>query len=166
MFPLVNGSIMTWHRVRHGLSKKSLFTLFCCISPKIENEELKKAIKYGENWRKSKKLQGIYCSIDGFNDDIRELNEIPEARAFCSRLCISGFISMLGLSTTCEQLFDSSERLPIARDGITLGALELFLISKGLINRTGRIDFGRDVFEEFDQALLKANEVAEKLSAD
>lgn len=45
-------------------------------------------------------VKHVFLTIGGFNDDPRELYQIPEVRAFCRRLVNLGFTSYLDFTTT------------------------------------------------------------------
>ena len=65
----------------------------------------------------------VVCTFDGYADDGRELNDIPEVRECCRRLVASGFVSYLDFSTQFPP--GQSE---VVRAG--LGAAEVYLIGQ------------------------------------
>jgi hypothetical protein len=90
----------------------------------------------------------VVCCVRGFDEDPRELWDIPEVRAFCRRLVAQGFISYLDLAT----------RLPgtpaILRDA--MGALEVWLTAEAKLSLEP-MTLGPDVVERFRTALDAAN---------
>ena len=60
--------------------------------------------------REERSYDNVVCTIRGYDDDHRELYDIPEVRSFCRRLLSLGFISYLDFSTR-----PGSQTPPIAR---------------------------------------------------
>ena len=168
MFTEITGGGATWYQLVHGTesNKQGLSTFVCSLSSRILNPQIKDHIRLGGHFRNQHGAQGIYCVIDGFNDNPKELGQIPEARAFCSRLCRSGFISILTLTAACPQLFDNSDRLPIAKNGCVFGALEVYLVAEGLLKDHKGMKFNRRVLFKFRDTLRKANSIAKQTIAD
>lgn len=90
----------------------------------------------------------IICAIRGFDDDSRELYEIPEVRAFCRRIVNLGFISYLEFSTSI------SPNLPeTVKKG--WGATEVWLCSEGRLHKP--IEVTKELLEELKQAIIASN---------
>ena len=102
------------------------------------------------------------CAISGFDDDPRELYEIPEVRSFCGRLVDYGFISGLDLTANSE-LRDAIglPTDPILARCKMLGALEVWLVACNLVARTVDGQFAATItihmFREFVDVLRKAD---------
>ena len=75
--------------------------------------------------------QGFVATINGFDDDPRELYVIHEVQELCRRMCDVGFPSLLHPSTffppgqDCNQFF---------------GGFEIWLIAGNMIDENGRCD--------------------------
>jgi hypothetical protein len=93
------------------------------------------------------------CAIMGYDQDPRELCEVPEVRAFCERLVNRGFIACLHPST----LFYKKEQPEL---GGYLGGLEIWAMSKNMVDvksKGGDILLTKEKAEEFI-AILKLSE--------
>jgi hypothetical protein len=66
----------------------------------------------------------LTCCIDGFNEDPRDLGDIPEVREFCKRLVRLGYISFLDVATSIRELGNAFN------GGITLGAWEVWRMAR------------------------------------
>lgn len=102
-----------------------------------------------------KQIGNVVCCIDGFDQDQRELFEIPEVRAFCRRLVGQGFISYLSLTTfyTVDQ----------SLVGSGWGALEVWMCGEGRLKREVELDlelFDR-LMTEFKPVWYGSNAVAD-----
>jgi hypothetical protein len=75
----------------------------------------------------------IVLLISGFDDDPRELADIPEVQAYCRRLVKTGLISYLSFTTS----------LPGAPKGLagSLGSFEAWLLSIGVKDEVSRKQF-------------------------
>lgn len=128
------------------------------LSVKTTDKELR------ENIKKSlpiclKKSTGFCLTISDFDDDPRELWQIPEAISFMKRLYEFGFLSLLEVSTTLPELIRKAyldkgiDKLP------GMGAIEVWSSIKGLIN----VDLSRSQIQEFVKDLHKSKIVAEEI---
>lgn len=98
------------------------------------------------------KETGFCLTIGGFDQDSRDLWEIPEVLEFYRRLVKFGFISCLEVSTTADGL----AKMP----GLPgFGALEVWMCAKGLMVR-GKKDVTQDQLRQFHEALEEANKVS------
>ncbi|HJT77718.1 MAG TPA: hypothetical protein VJ739_11000, partial [Gemmataceae bacterium] len=59
----------------------------------------------------------VTCQIAGYDEDPRELVDIPEARAFCQRLVALGYVSFLDAFTTVQGGGDLQRRRQLRRLG-------------------------------------------------
>jgi hypothetical protein len=89
--------------------------------------------------------------IPSFDDDPRELWEIPEVKTLCSRLVESGFISVLGILPT-----QSSQR------GL-LSGYTVWKMSLGEITDYGPYRITSEDMEEFYEVLMEANAKCDRL---
>jgi hypothetical protein len=102
--------------------------------------------------------EGVYdnviCVIRAFDDDPRELYDIPEVRAFCRRIVNLAFISYLDVATTLVP--DAPE---LVRKG--WGAAEAWLCAEGRYN-TGT-ELTMELLGEIEKAVGESNEKADAL---
>jgi hypothetical protein len=105
------------------------------------------------------KQQGFCCAITGFDDDPRELWQIPEAVAFMKRLVDLGFISGLEVSTNSEDLVRPEFGVPKLPG---FGAIEVWMCAKGLI-RTGDNAITKSLLKRFFADLHIANQKSSKV---
>jgi len=102
---------------------------------------------------------GFTLVIDGYDDDPRELYEIPECVSFFQRLVDIGFISLLEVSTRIEALKKISE-MP------GLGSLEVWLIATGQMKK-GNTELSGDTMKKFiNEILLPSNDKVEEIIAE
>jgi len=94
--------------------------------------------------------QGCVCAFIGFDNDPRELFEIPEAIEFAKRLIDSGFISMLHIST----LMEKEEKPYLAK---VFGAMEVWALGTGCLTKDGDLSIGEAESKEFLAALARGN---------
>src|SRR5262245_14135891 len=126
------------------------------------NEELVDVMRKFKQVREQIPDTIITCAIEGFGNDRRELGEIPEVRAFCRRLVCTGFISWLELSTSVPAL--THPALKGVGMFLGLGALEVWLISEGLVGKAGTVRLNADQLKHFAETVLpEANEQADRL---
>jgi hypothetical protein len=105
------------------------------------------------------KGQGFCLTISGYDDDHRELWQIPEAIGFMKRLCDLGFISALEVSTTCTDLLREEykiDKLP------GFGALEVWMCATNRMGK-GKNDIDRATMTKFQEDLGVANRRAEEV---
>jgi hypothetical protein len=100
--------------------------------------------------------------VHGYDDDPRELGEIPEVRAHCRRMVDFGVLAVLTRSTWCRELGAPAW----TRDVPVLGAFEVWLLGLGHLGRdrlelpaaaaAALIDrFRREVLPASDRALSR-----------
>src|SRR5262249_1634453 len=106
------------------------------------DEELIGQMRVMKGARQKNTHDHIICAIRGFDDERRELHQIPEVRAFCARLVRLAFISYLDLATTI--LADASD---VVRKG--WGAAEVWLCGEGRLNR--RAEFTLELMAELEE---------------
>lgn len=87
----------------------------------------------------------VQCTIRGYNEDARELYEIPEVKVFARRLIDVGFISYLDVQL---------------KAGLGWTALDVWLCAEGLLSRAG-VELTKEVFDRFTAALHIANTIAD-----
>jgi hypothetical protein len=106
-----------------------------------------------------KRKEGIEhaaCMVGGFDDDKRELHEIPKARTFLDRLHRIGFISVLDYST----VLPPHNRIWMSPP--PMGAFEIWLATTRQANAKG-VDVSRDMLKRFERVLRYSNATADDL---
>jgi len=93
------------------------------------------------------------CAIGGYEDDERELYEIPEVRAYCRRLVDEGFIASLHPTTLFFQ-----DKNPEIKN--YLGGVEVWAIGEGLLDSGGSFYLTPEIFKEWEGLLKKAEKKA------
>jgi hypothetical protein len=116
------------------------------------DEEIRDYMRTMRDLRHNKTTKHIVCLLGDFDDDPRELWEIPEAREVCQQLVRLGFVSYLDV-TTCPTFNE-----PALSSG--MGAREIILIAEGRFRKTMVID--RESFTEIEGKIREANERADK----
>jgi hypothetical protein len=97
----------------------------------------------------------LTCVIDGFNDDPRELGDIPEARELCRRLVALGYVSFLDVIT-------SAKGFPTYNGGRTLGAFEVWRIARDEVHEVGLVEIDTtDLLRFVEKDLPYLNTVAD-----
>jgi hypothetical protein len=93
-----------------------------------------------QRWRDENKRPAIFCTVNGFDDDPRELYEIPEVVAFAGKLVGMGYHTLLDMQ--------HPEDLPL-QPGAPYDGLSVWLLS------TGRLHMGSNTVntEEWVAAL-------------
>jgi hypothetical protein len=134
------------------------FHLLCTIQKDDTDEILKnKMIDLESMLSNTQYKSGFLLTIGGYENDPRELWEIPEMKNFGSRLVRIGFISLLELSTQFKRQKD-----PDPMYGLTLGALEVWAISKGILSNAYVIN--NKNYMLFLDDLSKANKICDKVT--
>ena len=125
--------------------------LLVTVTPNDSDMDIAEQISIMRNART--KETEIRCVIGGYDDDPRELWQIPEVQAFCQRLMQSGFVSHLNLGNAPGQpLFGG------------WGAAEVYLCSEGRLEAT--TEWTEELVEEVCQAWCKYNHVADSVPDD
>jgi len=101
---------------------------------------------------------GALLTISGYDDDPRELHEIPESIAFFKRLSDIGFISILEVSSSV----DGIARIPKPSPG--LGAFEVWAFGNQKV--TANSEFGSSILKEFLPFLEVCNRKCEEIMKD
>jgi hypothetical protein len=104
--------------------------------------------------REERRCDYVVCSIDGFNDDPRELWEVPDVRELCRRLVACGFISYLEFATLI-----CAEAPPFVRQH--WGATEVWLCSMGLLGRHTCLT--AELLDEMQRVVCESNDKADSL---
>lgn len=95
--------------------------------------------------------------LDGYNDDDRELWDIPEAVAVLERMVSTGFISILEPTSHLEGI--RSDHCP----AMGLGAFEVWAATKNLVGVESR-DISQETLRHFfTEVLPQANKRAERV---
>lgn len=89
------------------------------------NDDIKHMMDSMKEMRETKTATEIVVLIAGFDDDPREVYDIPEIRAFCRRLTCIGFISYLTACALADSLTKNA-----------LGAYEIWAIGEGKADKT------------------------------
>ena len=112
------------------------------------NDELVRLMRWCRDHRERNPNDHIVCTIGGFDDDPRELGQIPEARALCRRLVGIGFISWLDVCTSIPQLKGIGMEAG-------LGAFEVWAIAEGILGAAGGYDIPKETLAHFRKDLGK-----------
>jgi hypothetical protein len=88
----------------------------------------------------------VTCAISGYDEDPRELGDIPEVRAFCKRLVGLGYVAFLDVATSIREL-------PGFCLGLTLGAWEVWSMARNEL-QSGRYPLPGVVVREFKDKQL------------
>lgn len=98
---------------------------------------------------------GFFICVDGYENDKRELWQIPKVASFFKMLIRVGFISFLEVSASAEGVTRLEKNVTdIGFPGF--GALEVWMIANNKMGK-GRTDIGREEMIEFFAVLDKAN---------
>lgn len=129
---------------------------FFNFSVKMTDADIRQAV-YEATVITEKTREGVLVSIDGYDQDPRDLWNIPEVVTFAKRLVDHGVCSVATVSTTLDPKFEGPGGKPF-------GGFEIWLLSKGYL---GRADlegkFLEDLLQEFYQFLPVSNKVATEI---
>jgi hypothetical protein len=130
------------------------------FDPADTNAQIRKVIVRLDAARTATPGAVIGVTLAGYADDPRELQLIPEARAFARRLVALGVIAPLTPSMTV----DPKTFRPIPPLALSLGAFELWALSEGLIRPDGTVLLDMPVVDRFGDAIRTANAKADVLT--
>lgn len=105
--------------------------------------------------------EGFFLTISGYDDDPRELWEIPEAIDLCQRIVKTSLVSVLEASSQIKELMPARFR-DIDAPGPGLGAFEVWIFGQEKMKHGGAA-FSRDEMKDFYNMLSEANERLQKL---
>lgn len=118
----------------------------------MSDEEIRDCIRESLPVAKAKQC-GFCLSVGGYDDDPRELWQIPETKSFFKRLVSLGLISCLEVSTTAKEL----AKMP----GLPgFGALEVWMCATEKMG-VGDNSVGEKEMKEFLSTLERSNSIAE-----
>jgi hypothetical protein len=119
-----------------GAGRPTVMLLYAM--PGMTDEELATMTRGAVRARAEDSRTIVAMGVGGFDDDPRELYDIPEARAFLRRLVDFGVIAALIGSTQCPELgAPSPQQAP--RLASVLGGFEVWLYATGRIPRGGQL---------------------------
>ncbi len=101
----------------------------------------------------------ITITISGFQNDSREIYNIPEVKAFCKRLLKIGFVSIQEVTTNFREISD-------AYNPYTLGAFEVWLLANGKMSKTMDMLHVQSSFELFYNQLSNYNLKCDEVTKD
>jgi hypothetical protein len=84
----------------------------------------------------------VTCSISGYDNDSRELADIPEVRALCKRLVDCGYVAFLDPATSIREL-------PTFCACMSLGAWEIWRMSRNAMGPSGHQSVPHAVLRDF-----------------
>lgn len=105
---------------------------FCSFTTDMTDAELHECI-HKMRPRVTESKTGFLLTISNYDDDPRDLWEIPEAVAFCKRLIDIGMGSMLDLSSA---MYAQKLGLP----AVGFGLIEVMYMAEGRIKKRGSYD--------------------------
>jgi hypothetical protein len=126
--------------------------LFVELGIDATNDDILEQMRIMKRAREERRYDNVFCCIRGFDQDPRELYDIPEVQFFSRRLVSLGFVSYLDFST----LFNP-EVPEIAKR--FWGASEVLLCSEGRMKAT--IPVTKEMLEELYKAVVGSNKVAD-----
>jgi hypothetical protein len=117
------------------------------------DDELLDAMRVMKRSREQKAEGHIVLTILGFDEDQREVWQIPEVQRYCHRLVEIGFVSFLDTSTSLP--WNAVELHAV------IGGLEVWLIGEGKFHNS--IEITEQLARQFDEVISASNARAEKL---
>lgn len=132
--------------------------LVCAFTADMTDDELKESIH--QMYPMCQKMtEGFTLTISGYDNDPRELWEIPEVIKFCKKLIDLGFPALLKMGGG----LDEKEPMP-GHPGF--GVLEIWLIATGRIQAKGNYDISKADYETALKLVLDSNVKIKKILAE
>jgi hypothetical protein len=146
---------MGTHEGPRGLQRNPIFLT---VDAAITDAELLDLMKRGLEAR-ARGAKLIRAAFHGWNDDPRELWQIPEAVALAQRLVAFGFIAVLEYADMFPEYEPFQQDFPHGtKMAMGPGALEVWLLARGLLN--GYVcTFSQSDRDQFEADLLRASEL-------
>ncbi len=120
--------------------------LFCSLTPDMTDDELKECI-HRMYPKAVNSEQGFLLTISGYDQDPRELWEIPEVITFFNRLIDIGFLGLLALN---------AQTVMPGTPGF--GAAEVWMVATGKITRRAKFPILPEYLKEVMRIVLESNE--------
>lgn len=147
---------------------------YVVLHARYSNEDIIDCLRRAREIREKNPKGHIVCVLDGYNEDPRELHQIPEARALAKRAWDHGIGSFLEVTTLLEGFGPLPGKLKEAGiPGAFMGALELWSLAHGKME-DGEPENGigcrlhgtnEELIQWFNQELCAANKRADELLA-
>lgn len=119
----------------------------------ISDADIRKAMTGMHKFRECVPNAHVVVIVHGYDEDSRELWEIPEVAVLFQRLVASGFISYLDISP-------SLSKEEAMKDCPGFGSLEVWLIARGEMKT--HLQLTADHLGKFQEELEKSNEIADQ----
>ena len=126
------------------------------LSLRDTTEEMIDMMRTMKHVRESK-WDHIICMISGYDDDPRELWQVPEVRAYTRRLFTTGFVAYLDVFASMNP---DPDTCPIVRSGF--GSGELWLVMGGHNIVADHFTMTEKMVADFRSDLIAAGRAAEK----
>jgi hypothetical protein len=124
------------------------------LSIRYGREELLDQMRQMNQVRRKNAAARVVCTISDYDNDPRELYEIPEVRTFCQRLVDIGCIADPDAFTSVP----GASALPLP---VGLGAFEVWALSQGLVPQAGTLDVTEAMLTRFRAVLRECNRRAD-----
>ena len=99
---------------------------------------------------------GFFICVSGYDNDKRELWQIPEVSQFFKRIIKTGFMSLMEVSSSINGICRLDDKiLEIGIPG--LGAIEMWLISRNELKK----EISQEKIKEFFRELMESNKILE-----
>lgn len=99
---------------------------------------------------------GFFICVSGYDNDKRELWQIPEVLQFFQRIIKMGFMSLMEISSSIKDICRLDGK--ILEVGIPgLGAIEMWLIAKNELKK----EISQEKIQEFFSELMESNKILE-----
>lgn len=129
--------------------------LTCILTVDMTDEELKECIHRMYPLCQSE-AKGFTLTISGYDDDPRELWEIPEAVKFCQKLLDIGFPAVLDIGSRHDDL--------PGHPGF--GLIEIWFVASGRIKKKGDVIVTPEDYKTAMKMMIAANEKVAKILAE
>jgi hypothetical protein len=127
--------------------------LFVDLGLDASNDDILDQMRILKRAREERCYKAIVCLIRGFDDDPRELFDIPEVRAFCRRIVNLGLISYLDFTTIFDPKMPEEAKK-------AWGAAEVWLCGEGRLNWKNTLT--QKLLDELEQVVTGSNGRADK----
>lgn len=140
------------------VKKASKYQLvYLVLRPDYTDLELRLLMLQANMHRKILPNPVIVCCVDGYDDDPRELHEVPEVVALCGRLFSTGLVAEI---EECIYTHPVAEAAKGKRIPLPFCAFQVWMIREGIYPKPGKFSVTEDLCARFLAALREAQTVS------